>query len=211
LEEIRNVKRKLNERFDIKDLGILKYFLGIEITYSPKGIFISQRKYILDLLKETGKLGCKPASTPIDSKCKLNTEDGEPLEDINFFQQLVGKLIYLTVTRPDISYYISQINKFMHTLRTSHLEAINRILRYLKNTPGKGIWLKNNDSNEICGYFDADWTRSFDRKSTIGFYTFVGGNIVTWRSKKQNIVARSSAEIEYRAMASTASELIWIK
>jgi Reverse transcriptase (RNA-dependent DNA polymerase) len=92
----------LKENFNIKDLGFLKYFLGIEIARSPKGLFISQRKYIFDLLKETGKLGCKPVTTPIDNKCKLNTEDGEPVEDINHFQRLVSRLIYLTVTRPDI-------------------------------------------------------------------------------------------------------------
>jgi hypothetical protein len=99
----------------------------------------------------------------------------------------------------------------MHSPRTPHLEAVNRILRFLKNNPGKGIWMKNNNSNDICGYSDADWAGSFDRKSTTGFCTFVGGNLVTWKSKKQNVVARSSAEAEYRAMASTASELTWIK
>jgi muramoyltetrapeptide carboxypeptidase LdcA involved in peptidoglycan recycling len=99
----------------------------------------------------------------------------------------------------------------MHTPRTSHLDAVNRILRYLKRTPGKGILMKNNNSNTLCGYSDADWVGSFDRKSTTGFCTFVGGNLVTWKSKKQNVVAHSSAEAEYRAMASTASELIWIK
>jgi hypothetical protein len=99
----------------------------------------------------------------------------------------------------------------MHFPRTPHLEAINKILRYLKGTPGKRICMKNNNSNDVCGYSDADWAGSFDRKSTTGFCTFVGGNLVTWKSKKQNIVARSSAEAEYRAMASTASELTWIK
>ena len=99
----------------------------------------------------------------------------------------------------------------MHSPRTPHLEAINKILRYLKGNPGMGIWMKNNNSNTICGYSDADWAGSFDRKSTTGFCTFVGGNLVTWKSKKQNVVARSSAEAEYRAIASTASELIWIK
>jgi hypothetical protein len=98
----------------------------------------------------------------------------------------------------------------MHAPRTPHLEAINRILRYLKGTLGKGVWMKNNNSNNICGYFDADWAGSFDRKSTTGFYTFVGGNFATWKSKKQSVVVWSSAEAEYRAMASIASELIWI-
>jgi Reverse transcriptase (RNA-dependent DNA polymerase) len=211
LEEIKRVKEKLKQNFDIKDLGLLKYFLGIEIAHSPKGLFISQRKYTLDLLKETGKLASKPTSTPMEGRYTLNNEDGELLEDINHFQRLIGKLNYLTVTRSDISFSVSQISKFMHTPRTSHLNAIDRILRYLKGTPGKGVWMKNNNSNDICGYSDADWAGSFDRKSTTGFYTFVGGNLATWKSKKQNVVARSSAEAEYRAMASTASELIWIK
>jgi hypothetical protein len=156
----------LRENFDIKDLELLKYFLGIEIAHSPKGLFISQRKYVLDLLRETRKLECKPASTSMDSKYKLNTEDEKHLEDINQFQRLVGKLIYLIVTKPDISYLISQISKFMHSPRTSHLDAIDRILRYLKSTLGMRIHFKNNNSNEICDYFDADWAGNFDRKLT---------------------------------------------
>src|ERR1039457_7403798 len=130
---------------------------------------------------------------------------------MNQFQRLIEKLIYLTVTRPDIYFFVSQISKFMHSPRTPHLEAINRILRYLKGNPGKGILMKNNNSNNICGYSDADWAGSFDRKSTTGFCTFVVGNLVTWKSKKQNVVVRSSTEAEYRAMASTTSELVWIK
>jgi hypothetical protein len=133
------------------------------------------------------------------------------LKDINHFQRLIEKLIYLTVTRPDLAFVVSQISQFMHAPRTPHIEAINRILRYLKGSPGKGILMKRNNTNDICGYSDTDWVGSFDRKSTTGFYTFVGGNLVTWKSKKQNVVARSSAEAEYCVMASTASELTWIK
>jgi hypothetical protein len=92
----------------------IKIFFGIEIAHSLKGLFISQQKYTLDLLKETEKLGCKPITTPINSNIKLNTEDGEPLKDINQFQRLVEKLIYLIVTRPDMSFAVSQISKFMH-------------------------------------------------------------------------------------------------
>jgi hypothetical protein len=96
----------------------------------------------------------------------------------------MGKLIYLMVTRPDISYSVSQISKFMHAARTSHLEAINRILRYLKGTPTKEKLMINNNSNDMCGYSDADWVNSFDRKSTINFCTFIGENLVIWRNKK---------------------------
>jgi hypothetical protein len=116
-------------------LGLLKYFLGIEIAHSKRGLFISQRKYTLDLLKKTSKLECKPASTSIDSKVKLNIEYGKLLEDINQFQRLMEKFIYLTVTRSDISYLVSQISKLMHAPRSSHLEAINWILRHLKGAP----------------------------------------------------------------------------
>jgi hypothetical protein len=96
----------------------------------------------------------------------------------------MGKLVYLTVTRPDISYSVSQVSKFMHAPRTPHLEVIIKILRYLKGTPGKEILMKNNNSTEVCGYSDADWTGSFDGKSITDFCTFVGRNLVTWRSKK---------------------------
>jgi Reverse transcriptase (RNA-dependent DNA polymerase) len=123
--EINCIKRDLKQKFDIKDLGKLKYFFGIEIAHSFKGLFISQKKYMLDLLKETGKLGCKPISTPIDPNIKLNTEDGEPLKDIHLFQRLIGKLIYLTVTRPNMSFVVSQISKFMHSPRSPHLDAVN--------------------------------------------------------------------------------------
>jgi hypothetical protein len=141
-------------------------------------LFISQRKYVLDLLKKISKLGCKTASTPIDINVKLNTEDGELLEDINQYQKLMGKLIYLTVIRLDLSFIVSQVSKFMHAPRTSHLDAINKILRYLKSCPGKEIWMRNNKTNAVCGYSDVDWAESFDRKSTTVFCTFVGGNLV---------------------------------
>ncbi|XP_048236003.1 secreted RxLR effector protein 161-like [Ricinus communis] len=147
----------------------------------------------------------------METNVKLNLEDGDSLTDIRQYQRLVGLLIYLTVTRPDIAYAVSMISQFMHTPCTSHLEAIDRILRYLKSTQGQGTWMKKNNTNTIVGFSDADWIGSSDRKSNTGFCTFVGRNLVTWKSKKQNVIARSSTEVEYRAMAYAASELIWIK
>jgi Reverse transcriptase (RNA-dependent DNA polymerase) len=155
-KQIKEIKNQLRENFDIKDLGHLKFILGIEIAYSQESLFLSQRKYILELLKEIKKLGCKSVPTPFDSKNKLNIEDDKSLEDISQYQRFVGKLIYLTVTRPDITYAVSQISQYMHVPRTSHMEAINKILRYLKRTPETRIFMKNNNSNEIYGYTDAD-------------------------------------------------------
>jgi hypothetical protein len=131
------------------------------------------------LLKETEKLGAKPSNTPMETNTKLRLEEGELLADIGQYQRLVGKLIYLTVTRPDISFAVSMVNQFMHAPRTSHLSAIDIILRYLKCTLGQGIWMRKNESNDVVGFSDTDWVGSCDRKSITGFCTFVGGNLVT--------------------------------
>ncbi|KAM1091216.1 hypothetical protein ACFX2J_018527 [Malus domestica] len=209
--EIQSLKLALRNKFAIKDLGRLKYFLGIELATSQQGLFLNQRKYILDLLKESNLMDCKPARTPLDSKLQLTTHS-EVLSNVTKYQRLVGKLIYLTITRPNISYAVSIVSQFMHAPTSVHMQIVKRILRYLKASVGRGILMTKNDSTAIMGYTDADWAgHSLDRKSTTGFCTFVGGNLVTWRSKKQSVVARSSAEAEYRAMASTACELIWLK
>ena len=187
--EIIKLKKLLHEKFAIKDLGALKYFLGLEIAYSKKGIFLNQRKYVLDLLQETGKLGVKPVDTPTESGSKPDN-DGELISDIGHFQRLVGKLIYLTITRPDIAYAVSLVSRFMHAPRVNHLTAVNRILQYLKRSPGRGILMCNNGNCSITVYTDADWAGCpVDRKSTTGYCTFVGGNLVTWKSKNQNVIA----------------------
>ncbi|PRQ53440.1 putative RNA-directed DNA polymerase [Rosa chinensis] len=210
-EEIELLKQSLRNRFAIKDLGILKYFLGIEMATSHKGLFLNQRKYVLDLLQDADMKDCKPARTPLDSKLQLDVSSKSPC-NLAAYQRLVGKLIYLTITRPDIAYAVSIVSQFMHAPTLAHLHIVKRILRYLKGSVGRGILMKNNGDTHIMGYTDADWAgNSLDRKSTTGFCTFVGGNLVTWKSKKQTVVARSSAEAEYRAMASTACELIWLK
>jgi Reverse transcriptase (RNA-dependent DNA polymerase) len=209
--EIYNVKKFLQRKFDIKDLRKLKYFLDIEIAYSNKGLFLSQRKCVLDLLQETGKSGCKPINTPSEPNLKLGPNDGDPLTDVSQFQRLVGKLIYFTVTRPDITFAVNVVRQFMHAPRTTHMNAVVRILKYLKGSPGRGVRMQKNRHVRITAYSDADWAGSSDRRTTTGYCTFVGGNLVTWRSKKQSVVARSSAEAEYRAMASTTIEAIWLK
>ena len=196
----------------MKDLGQLKYFLGIEIAISKQGIFLSQRKYVLDLLTETGMLACKPVETPIEMNHKLGIFPDQVPTDKGQYQRLVGRLIYLSHTRPDIAYVVSVVSQFMHEPSEEHMNAVFRILRYLKGTPGKGLLFSKNNVSNIFGYTDSDWAGDqTTRKSTSGYFTFVEGNLVTWRSKKQKVVARSSAEAEFRGMAHGICELLWIR
>jgi hypothetical protein len=211
VEEIKCLKENLGRAFEVKDLGPLRYFLGIEIARSPKGIVLSQRKYVLDLLAETGMLGCRPYSTPIDKSHQISAQSGDPVNR-ETYQRLVGRLIYLCHTRPDISYAVSVVSRYMHDPRTEHMEVVYRILRYLKGTPGRGLWFKKSGHLDLEGYCDADWASSRDdRRSTTGYCVFVGGNLVSWRSKKQAVVARSTAEAEYRAMALSLCEMLWLR
>ena len=212
LEELEAMKNKLSKEFEIKDLGEMKYFLAMEVARSKKGIFISQRKYILDLLKDTGMSECCPMDTPIDPNKKLGDIQQGTLVDVQQYQRLVGRLIYLSHTRPDIAFAVSMVSQFMHRPYKENLEAAYRILRYLKSSPGKGLLFKKGDNRSVEAFTDADWAGSItDRKSTSGYCTYVWGNLVTWRSKKQNVVARSSVEAEYRAMANGVCEILWIR
>ncbi|CAL8090944.1 unnamed protein product [Prunus armeniaca] len=200
MREIHKLKSFLHKKFAIKDLGSLKYLLGIEIASSSKGLFLNQHKYVLDLLQETGMLETKPVITPINYKAKLGL-DGDLLADASCYQRLVGRLIYLTITRPHISHAVSLVSQFMHSPQSTHLQAVKRILHYLKGSIGCGILMRKNGNNQIIGYSNVDWVGcQIDRKSNTGYCTFVGGNLVTWKSKKQSVVARSSAEAEYRDM-----------
>ena len=210
-EEIARLKECLGKAFEVKDLGRLKYFLGIEVARSAKGIVLSQRKYTLDLLSDVGMLGCRAAATPIDQNHKVTAQSGQLVEKERY-QRLVGRLLYLCHTRPDIAFAVSVVSRYMHEPRSDHLEAVYRILRYLKGTPGKGLLFESNKHLVIDGYCDADWASCLDdRRSTSGFCVFVGGNLVSWRSKKQAVVSRSTAESEYRAMAQGLSEMLWTR
>ncbi|RVW17830.1 Retrovirus-related Pol polyprotein from transposon TNT 1-94 [Vitis vinifera] len=212
MEELQNLKKYLSEEFEVKDLGNLKYFLGMEVARSRKGIVVSQRKYILDLLKKTGMLGCKPIDTPIDSQRKLGIEKESTSVDRGRYQRLVEHLIYLSHTRPDVGFAVSVVSQFMHNPTEEHMETIYRILRYLKMTPRKGLFFRKTENRDTEVYSNADWAGNIiDRRSTSGYCSFVWENLVTWRSKKQSVVARSSAEAEYRALAQGICEGIWIK
>ena len=158
--ENHEVKHRLPTEFEIKELGKLKYFLGIEVAYSTQGIFISQQKYVTDLLAETGKIGCKLVSSPMDPNHKFGEAKEEPVVDKRMYQRLVGRLIYLAHTRLDIAYSVSVISQFMHDPREPHLQAAYRMLHYSKGNPGKGILFKKNNTLTLEAYTDADYVGS---------------------------------------------------
>ncbi|WVZ21045.1 hypothetical protein V8G54_008367 [Vigna mungo] len=212
-EEQKALQSYLFRKFEMKDLDPLKYFLGIEVSRSKAGLFLSQRKYILDLLRETGMEECHPATTPIEEGLKFCLELNQIPVDKGRYQRLVGRLMYLAHTRPDLTYALSVVSQYMHNPGEKHMNVVMHILRYLKFTPGRGIlFTKHTNYQEINVYTDADWVGAIDdRRSTSGYFTFVGGNLVTWRSKKQNVVARSSAEAEFRGIALGLCEALWLK
>ena len=154
------------------------------MSQSDKGIFLSQRKYALDLLQETGILACQPTDTPVEEGLKLCVKTNQVPVDKGRYQRLVGKLMYLAHTRPDLAYALSIVSQFMHNPGEQHMNVVMLILRYLKSAPGKGIlFTKNVDCQSVDEYSDVDWAGAIDdRRSTSGYFTFVSGNLVTWRS-----------------------------
>ncbi|KAM0038353.1 putative RNA-directed DNA polymerase [Helianthus debilis subsp. tardiflorus] len=215
VSEIESVKQGLKTKFLIKDFGLLQYFLGIEVLTCETGICLSQRKYCTDLLTEYGMLGCKPVTVPIEQSHVVNTlleSNTGLLDNITGYQQLIGKLIYLSHTRPDISYAVHVLSQFMHSPTDGHLKLAFRLLRYLKSSPGKGLLFSNNDSFNLTVFSDSDWAKCLmSRKSVTGFCVFLGNSLISWKSKKQSTVSRSSAEAEYRAMCAATCESIWLK
>ena len=169
-------------------------------------------KYVLDLLSEIEMLDCRPADTPIVQNHGLGEFPNQTPTNKERYQRLVGKLVYLSHTRPDIAYAMSLVSQFMHCPSEDHMSEVVRILQYLKSSPGRRLMFTRNQHLHIDGYIDVDWAGNItDRKSTLGYFTFVGGNLVTWRSKKQKVVALSSAEAKFRGMAKGLCELLWLK
>ncbi|GKE74975.1 ribonuclease H-like domain-containing protein [Tanacetum coccineum] len=160
VDEIIIVKEFLSSKFRIKDLGKLKYFLGIEVLESNSNLYLTQRKYCLEVLAEFGMLGCRPCGTPIETKESTakpkNVFVDSPLTGINNYHKLVGKLIYLTHTRPGISYVVHVLSQYMHAPLQSHLKLAFRVLRYLKNVPGKGISFMKNKELNLNVFVDSD-------------------------------------------------------
>jgi hypothetical protein len=192
------------------DLGELHHFLGISVTRSSDGLFLSQRQYAVDLQK-AGMAECHSTSTPVDSRAKLSATEGAPVADPSAYRSLAGSLQYLTLTRPDLAYAMQQVCLFMHDPREAHLALIKRIL-YVKGTLSAGLHIGTGLVDKLIAYSDADWAWCPDsRRSTSGFCVFLGDSLVSWSSKRQTTVSRSSAEAEYRAVAHVVAECCWLR
>uniref|UniRef100_A0A3Q7EHI6 Reverse transcriptase Ty1/copia-type domain-containing protein n=1 Tax=Solanum lycopersicum TaxID=4081 RepID=A0A3Q7EHI6_SOLLC len=214
---INETKQVLKDNFKIKDLGSLRYFLGIEFARNSEGILMHQRKYALEIISDLGLCGSKPIATPVEMNGKLTTAvfdkhvgvTSDPvLSDIGEYQRLIERLIYLTITRSDLSYAVQNLSQFMNAPKQSHMNAAIRVVRYVKQQPGLGVMLSAQHSGSLQAFCDADWGSCPDtRRSITGYMVTFGESLLSWKSKKQSTVSRSSAEAEYRSMASTVAEV----
>lgn len=184
---IAQVQAFLKTKFNIKDLGHMKYFLGLEIARSDAGIYLHQHKYCLDIWKDTGMLAAKPSLIPIEQNHNLQKSTYLPLtgSDIKLFRRLVRRLIYLTITRPDLSYAVHTLAQFIAKPLQDHLEAAYRVVRYLKNAPAHGLLFPAKNDLKLQAYCDADWGGCLDtRCSLTGYCIMLGSALVSWKCKK---------------------------
>ena len=186
----------------------LKYFLGIEVACSPSSFYLSQRKYTLDILSESGFLASKPARFPMEQNHRLALSVNPLLSDPSSYRRLVGWLIYLTITRPDLAYSVHTLAQFLQQPRRDHWDVALRVARYLKGTPDQGIFLRSDSSLQLNAFCDVDWASCpLSRRSVTGFFISLSCSPIYLRTKKQVTVSRSSVEVQYRSMANTTCEL----
>ncbi|KAJ4818128.1 hypothetical protein LUZ62_030694 [Rhynchospora pubera] len=202
----------LNSQFAIKDLGSLKFFLGIEVHSISTGFLLTQTKYLKNILTRANMLLSKPTASPMVVHTSLSLHEGDPMDNPSLYRTIVGALQYATITRPDIAFAVNKVSQFMHSPTNLHWEAVKRILRYLNGTLTYGLTLKPAINLVLHAYSDSDWAGCpDDRRSTSGYAIFLGPNLISWSAKKQATVSRSSTEAEYRALALASAELVWLQ
>ena len=209
---ISEIKFSMMRKFEMSDLGLLHYFLRLEVNQNFDGIFISQRKYATNFLNWFNMLNCKSTPTPMNDNEKLVVDDEIGMSSARCYKSIVDGLNYLSHTGPDITYAVSVVSGFMHGPTKHHLGAVKRILRYVARTIGFGIWYSNVSNSNFFGFTDSDWAGCLeDRKSTSGYMFSLGSGAISWSSKKQDKVALSSLEVEYVVVTASAYQTVWLR
>ncbi|GKD42713.1 putative ribonuclease H-like domain-containing protein [Tanacetum coccineum] len=196
-------------RFQMSSMGELIFFLGLQVKQKTDGIFISQDKYVADMLKKFDLASVKTAITPMETKMALTKDEEADDVDVHLYRSMIGSLMYLTASRPDIMFAVCACSRFQVTPKTSHLNAVKRIFKYLKGKPNLGLWYPRESPFDLEAYSDSDYAgANLDRKSTTGGCQFLGRRLISWKCKKQNIT--STTEAEYVAAASCCRQVLWI-
>ena len=199
-------------KFDMSDLGLLHYFLGLEVNQNVDGIFVSQKKYAADLLKKFGMLNCKSMPTRMNVNENLVADDGTGMANAKQFWSIIGGLNYLCHTRPDITFPVNVLSRFMHSPSLHHLGAAKRVSRYVAGTINFGIWYSKVSRFGLYGFSHSNWAGCLeDKKSTSSCMFSLGSGAISWSSTKQDILALSSSEAEYVVVTGAACQAIWLR
>lgn len=202
----------MKSEFEMSMVGELNYFLGLQIKQTSNGIHINQAKYIRDMIKKFNFENLKPSPTPMCTSTKLDKDENGVAFDEKLYRSMIGSLLYLTASRPDIMFAVCMCARFQSMPKLSHFKAVKRIFRYLQHTPTLGLWYDRQSSLSLHAYSDADYGGCrVDRKSTSGTCQFLGNSLISWFSKKQSSVALSTTEAEYMALSLCCTQLLWIK
>ncbi|KAG7547174.1 Zinc finger CCHC-type [Arabidopsis suecica] len=211
-ELVNKFVKTMTTEFEMSMVGELNYFLGLQITQSAEGIFISQSTYAKNLIKRFDMQTSKTARTPLSTASKLTKDEAGQAVDQKLYRAMIGSLLYLTASRPDLCYSVGLCARYQACPRVSHLNAVKRIIKYVKGTVEYGLFYTKHTNHNLAGFCDADWSGCLDgRRSTSGGCFFLGNNLIAWHSKKQNCVSISSTQAEYIAMGSCCTQLLWMK
>lgn len=210
--QIAEVKLQLSNKYKMKDLGLVHRYLGIEFQKTTSGIFIHQQNYSQKLLTDLDMQHCKPAAVPLPDGLILTSDTSTAEVDATHYCRIIGKLIYLTNTRPDLAYSVGILSRFMSRPQQKHLEASHHVLRYIKATTDYGLFFPKSDSLTLIGYTDSDHAACKETRRSIGAYLFqFAGSTITWSSKRQSTVSQSTTEAEYRALSEGAREGVFLR
>ncbi|GKA52321.1 putative ribonuclease H-like domain-containing protein [Tanacetum coccineum] len=206
-------EQMMHKRFQMSSMGELTFFLGLQVQQKEDGMnLISQDKYVADILKKFNFTTVKAASTPIETNKALNKDEEAEDVDVHLYRSIIGSLMYLTTSRPDIMFAVCACARFQVTPKTSYLHALKKIFRYLKGQPKLGLWYPRDSPFDFEAFFDSDYAgASLDRKSTTGGCQFLGKKLILWQCKKQTIVANSTTEAEYVSTANCCGHVLWIQ